>query len=500
VWVDFAAKGEVLLDDIETEMVGDANPTPFYDEFVNLMKDFQPGIIRHLQQGGSNVDNFINPRLEQYSYTHNITAKMGAHVDHGTHAYNMVDYYTMCEQLDAEPWLNLPGTISAEQVARYVEFLGAPADEGLGKLRAKQGHPKPFTETLKGIHVEFGNEIWNFMPPYYGCGYNGPDFWQGLIAGGKSSKWYKPNIIFHVGGRAFPELKPVPDYVPNADRFTWAPYILHAFSKEHETTLGSDENIVRWAFSFAINNAIGKGEMVQALKQAKGIAPLSIYEISHHLMMVPVTASNRARNTIQATLAGGVNIANSMLMNLRYTGAFDQCYFTHSGKAFKKGFDFENDIFNPWSSHASLADGKNIYQPAFLMISTINKVIGRELLDTVHSGDKPTFGGFENKKLTPMPDLDCLWSYAFRDGKRRSLILASLDVEKPQSVKINFTGKPKAGAKSYMVTGPSFKATNLAATGPEVKVIESEIKDFVPGSELQVPPASLVALTWESEN
>ena len=75
----------------------------------------------------------------------------------------------------------------------------------------------------------------------------------------------------------------------------------------------------------------------------------------------------------------------------------------------------------------------------------------------------------------------------------------SLDVEKSLPVKINFTGKPKAGAKSYLVTGPSFKSMNTGAQ-PEVKVVEADVKDFATGSSLQVPPASLLALTWESEN
>jgi hypothetical protein len=492
-----AASGDVLIDDIATTMGGDTNPSPFRDSFVKIMKDFRPGIIRTLQMGGGDVESFISSRNKGHAQTHMLGAQLGPNAHHGQYPFAPRDYFALCEYLDCEAWLCLPGTVTKEGVAKYVEYLGAPADVGYGKLRAEQGHPKPWTESLKGIHIEFGNEIWNSARHYNGCGYNGPDFWHDLIEAGKRSPYYKKTIIFNVGGRHSPGMHnpPVPVKAPNADRYSWAPYILHKMSRQDEKQLGSDENMVKWAFTRAIDDATnkggGRGQMFSAFRLVKGRAPLSIYEINHHLMYFnakdPTSGSVHARNTIMETLAGGVNVANAMLMHLKYLGAFDQCFFGYGAQ--KPDFPVYM-----WSTHYVDPDGTVRYNPHFLALSTINKSIRAQLLETVHEGDVPVFSGFTMEKFEKVDGLPVLWSYAFRKDRERSLIIVSLDLAQERTVKIVFDGAPAGGAVRRVVTAAGF--TNHNRIKADVRVVEDKLPAFKSGYSLTVPACSLLALTW----
>jgi len=491
------ASGDVLIDDIVSSMSGDTNPSPFRDSFVEIMKEFRPGIIRTLQMGGGDVESFISSENRGYAHTHMLGAEMGPRAHHAQYPFAPRDYFSLCEYLECEAWLCLPGTVTKEGVANYVEYLGAPPDVGYGRLRAEQGHPKPWTETLKGIHVEFGNEIWTSARHYNGCGYNGPDFWRDLIEAGKKSPYYKKTIIFNIGGRHSPGMHrpPVPEKAPNADRYSWAPYILHKMSRKDEQQLGSDENLVKWAFTRAIDDATnrggGRGQMFQAFRTVNGRAPLSIYEINHHLMYFstadPTSGSVRARNTIMETLAGGVNVANAMLMHLKYLGAFDQCFFTYGAQR------ADSEVYL-WSTHYMKDDGTPRYNPCFLALSTINKTIRKQLLETVHEGNVPVFSGFTQEKLEKVGNLPLLWSYAFRSGRERSLIIVSLDLAQERTVEVVFDGVPVDGAVRRTVSAAKFTDHNRHEAKVTAKV--DRMRAFKSGDTIAVPACSLVALTW----
>jgi len=450
------------------------------------MKDYSPGIIRTLQMGGSDVENFLSPRLEQVAFSSQNGVEMGPKKRHGVHPFAPQDYYAMCEYLECDVWLNLPGTVSKEGILKFMEYLGAPADTGYGKVRAEAGHPEPWTKTMTGIHVEFGNEIWNFAKPYYGCGYNGADYWHDLIEAGKNSPWYSSNIIFNVGGRGFPGMGKVPDLVPNADRYSWAPYILHRVTKEHAEALDTDEKLLQWAFTRAIDNATGNGEMVQAQKMANGRAPLSIYEINHHLQQgaLPMARINK----IQATLGGGINVGNAMLMHLKYNGAVDQCMFTYGSAA--------TDLDKKPSVWGTVYDDR--YHPLFLACALANRALGGTLLETTQTGDNPVFTGYGYKKAEPVPGQPILWSYAFKDGAKRSVILVSLDLTQEQTVKLDFSGSVKdKTARTLLLSSESFLDHNAAEE--IVKTTEGTFEKFQSGSVITLPPCSMMALIWEEK-
>jgi alpha-L-arabinofuranosidase len=483
------------LDDISIDVKGYENPTPFDDGTYEIFKGINPSNVRCLQTSGGDVENFLRPKLQRYA-----ASKMGASAG-GRYPYDNSDYYAFCKELKMEPWYNLPGTITKEGVLKYMEYIGAPKDVGLGKLRAESGHPEPWTETLKAIHVEFGNEIWNLAPPYVGCGFSGPDHWEAIIKAAKESPYYKPNVIFHVGGRGFsaggpptPTWKSVPEHVPSADRYTWAPYILHKLSKKDIATLGSDENLVKYAFTRAIDNATnlggGRGEMFRAqqgLKKAGVSGSLSIYEVNHHLCFSNEDA--RERNIIMATLAGGVNVANAMLMHVKYNGAIDQSFFTYGAN----GGTFEKSVYK-WSTHYVNADGSVRYNPQMTAIAALNKVLGGDLLETVHEGPQPVFSSFTYMRFKPIDNLPALWSYAFKDEDKRSLVLVNLDLLKPLTVQVEHKDAGE-NAVQRTVTAEKFSDHNIVEQ--KVRTVEKKLGVFKTGSSVEIPACSILTLSWE---
>ena len=240
-----ASGGEVLVDDVEAWMDGETNPTAFRDDCVAALKKFNPGCIRFLQMGGNTVANCLQPPIRAHAYTSRGASQLGPYVSATRTPYSLHQLYELCEYIDSEPWYCLPGTIGQDEMAQFMEYIGAPADVGYGKVRAELGHPKPWTETLKNIHVEFGNEAWNNAGPYQKGGFNGPDYWKDLIAVGKSSKHYRKNVIFHSAGQAASSGRnqAIMANAPNADRHSVAPYMIQRINKADMKLLDTDEKL-----------------------------------------------------------------------------------------------------------------------------------------------------------------------------------------------------------------------------------------------------------------
>jgi len=161
-----AAGGQVLVDDIEVWLEGDENPTAFRDDCVRMLRKYNPGPVRCLQMGGNTMKNALRPPMRAHSFTSRKSSKPGPREGHSKSPYGLHQMYELCEYIGAEPWYCLPGTLQREEVADFMEYLGGPPDTPYGRIRARMGHPRPWTEVFDRIHVEFGNEAWNNAGPY----------------------------------------------------------------------------------------------------------------------------------------------------------------------------------------------------------------------------------------------------------------------------------------------------------------------------------------------
>ena len=497
-----AVGGEVLIDDVEAWLEGDSNPTAFRDDCVNMLKTYNPGCIRYLQMGGNTVPNTLKPRLRAHSFTSRKGSRPGPYQSHNKQAYGLHEMYELCEHVGAEPWYCLPGTLTREEMEDFMEYLGGPVTTEYGKLRAELGHPEPWTEVFHRIHVEFGNEAWNNASPYQLGGYNGDNYWQDLIATGKDSPYYKPNVLFHAAGQAASSSRnqSIMARVPNADRFGVAPYIIHTLNEEDMELLDTKDKFFRWAFAWPIRRSRSEdGAMYRNYQLAKeaGIE-LSIYEVNHHT--THGSAPLEPRNQLVTSIGGGLNVANNMLQMLKEHHLRTQALFS----LVQRGYDAHGvGVVRLWGTALNMREGHERYRPTFLACALANDVLGGDLVETVHEGADPTFsatGVFSRRRgVETIEDIPTIWSYGFAEGKRRGLILVNLDTSQQQPVAVEFDGEVAGpAAQARLLTADSITANNeFERPEPQVHVRESRIGGFTSGSRITLPPFSMLALEWE---
>jgi len=497
--------GTMLIDEIEVWMDGDENPTAFRDDMVNTLKEFNPGIIRFLQMGGNTVENTIRPPVQAHAYTSMVAHKTGRYNGHNQTPYGLHQFYELCEYIGAEPWYTLPGTLHLEEMTQFMEYLGAPPDIGLGRLRAELGHPEPWTQVFSNIHVEFGNEAWNNAGGFKCGGFNGPDYWKDLIATGKESPYYSRNVLFHAAGQAASSgrNKGIMRDVPNADRFGVAPYIFGNLTKKDLGILKTDEALFAWIFGAPIRRALDpQGAMYQNYELARtageGGKPLelSIYEINMHT--THGDATEQEVNRLVTSLGGGLAVANTMLLELKAHKIRSQCFFILIKFAFRSR---DMGMVRLWGGALNMRKGKERYRPTFLACALANKVIGGDLVETVHSGADPEIIMPERQGRDDGYKYRAVSSYAFREGKRRGLILMNLHTSEAQPVQIEFPGNVRdASARSWLLTSEKITDNNEYESGEaKVKIREERIAPFASGVRLTLPPFSMRGLVWEEQ-
>jgi hypothetical protein len=499
-----ASEGEVLVDDVVIwKEERDRNPTAFRDPFVDLVKKLNPGTLRMLQMGGSDVANNLKPPLQQVRWTRDFRDLVRGGRNNARHyKFNLHDYYELCEYVGADPWYCLPGTLHPDEVNTLMEYLGGPAGVGWGKARAELGHPKPWTEVFPRIYIEFGNEAWN--PGGYATGsFNGPDHWKDMIAVGKSSAHYRPNIIFVAGSQAGSPYvtKSVLRDVPNADSYAIAPYMMNQTRAEQIAHLDTDDKLFRWAFGYALRRVLepaGRVYQHYELTQEAGKG-LSIYEHNFHLTLPKPEdggVSYERRNHLLTSLGAGLCVINDALLMMRERHVMPQCQFNLRQR------NYSNTRL--WGFVPGININDQRYRPHFLAEMIANRLIGGDMVATVHEGASPTFsaeGYFEDdrKAVQTYEDVPVLWSYAFREGNRRGLIVFSLDTTRPHDAVVRFDG-PVAGRRAHrwLLTADSISANNEPEHEPQVSVQEGEIDGFASGHSLTLPPHSMTALEWSA--
>ncbi len=500
-----ATDGDVLIDDVEIWMEGDENPTAFRDDVVRMLRRYQPGVLRKLQMGGSTIENTIRPPLESFAYSSQPGAKLGPYASDSQDPYSLHQMYELCEYIGCDPWYCLPGTVTREEMQLLMEYLGGPSDTPGGALRARLGHARPWNQVFQRIHLEFGNEAWNNAGPYQCGGFNGPDYWSRLIETSRQSEHFTPNIVFHAGGQAansWLNARILKD-CPQADFFSVAPYIIQGFEREEvQQHYNTSAGLFRWAFAWPwARSTRDSGAMYQnanLVRQAN--IELSVYEVNHHI--THGTGPLEPRNQLVTSIGGGLNVLNTMLLMLKEHGVRTQALFSlvqHGYRAQGIG------TVRLWGTALCMRGGHERYRPTFLACAAANNVMGGDLVETVHEGADPTFSAtgvfLRSQGVETLPHVPVLWSYGFREGNRRGLVVLNLDVVETRSIELAFDGRAVgSAARVWTMQADRITANNEYETGtPQVTVQESRWTEFASGHKLQMAPFSLVALTWQVE-
>jgi hypothetical protein len=496
--------GDVLVDNVEAWRDGDGtNPTPFRDNLVETLKFIDGGSIRYLR---NNRDSFINSVLPAIS--NSAQRNVGSRRDNfGTH-----EFYQLCAHVGANPWATLPGTFMLEEVDQMMEYHAAPANVGLGKLRAQLGQEKPWTEVFGQIHLQFGNEAITF----FGTGYYGPDYWKALAERVKASPYYDPKkFVLHLNEQGG-GLKRLFSYHPNFDRGTVNGYHIFGVYQDQVTKAGDIPGFYDWVYASAWHMWMDErhNKNWSNLTATRDLGKeISIYEGGnyHSTFSDPANAPMERINKMLAGRAGGVSAVNSMLILLKHWGARNQQNFNFSQETFSPGGSFGNlpERIRGWGGIIGMGGDRQRYRPRFLALAAVNRVIGGDLVETAHTGADPKFsvtnrfgagyGPSRNPVEMTVSDLARIHSYGFSEGERRGLILVSNDPRKAQPVEVKFDGKAQGGkARVWLVDSPGIEDTNefdWSPDGPSVKLVEREI-DFRSGQQIELPPATLMAIEW----
>ncbi len=500
-----AKDGKVLLDDIEIWKDGDTNPTPFLDDYVNLLKELNPGILRRLTMGGNTMENFLKPPVRAFAFQNNLFADPGTYGNGPERlSFGLFEGLSLCEFLGSEAWFCVPGTLRTEEMDVLMEFLGGPVETPGGKLRTELGHPAPWTDSVKEIHIEIGNEAWNTALGFLVGGYNGPDYWQDLFARGKASAYYKPTIIFHAAGQnvAAGMSRRILKETPAADRYAIAVYMVHGLDPEDLPDIDTEDKMFRWLFAQPLQTIFAKGLPEQVGVSKETGVEFSQYEVNHHI--TGGKAPLEPRNTMVASIGGAVSITNAMLLMLRECGIRSQCFFTLQQLA------YDAHGVGPvrlWGANLSQRPGMVRYRPTGLAQILANKVLGGDLVETVQSGACPTFEatgrfpGAKSKDEHITVEHPAIWSYGFVDGTRRALILVNLDTQASRPVELKFPGAVVQGtAKQWVLSSGKITDNNEFEVGePQVALREEPLPDLANGKQLTLAPFSIRAIQWESK-
>ncbi|HEY6460440.1 MAG TPA: Ig domain-containing protein, partial [Polyangiaceae bacterium] len=85
-------------------------------------------------------------------------------------AHNLYGDLNLAETIGAKAWIVAAKEWTTDEFVQLAEYLASPdTTQGMGLLRAQQGHPQPWTDTLAHVYIEYSDEAWNwpnFAYPY----------------------------------------------------------------------------------------------------------------------------------------------------------------------------------------------------------------------------------------------------------------------------------------------------------------------------------------------
>ena len=154
-----ATGGEVYLDNVSLAPASSTNPTIFTDNFVAALTNLHPGTLRYwLGQNGEDAANWLAP---DYARSPSGPGFWVGPVSIGNVTYpSLQDFLALAQTVGAQPYVEIPVTISNSDAACVVEFLAA-ATAGCAANRIALGQSTPWTSIFSNIHLAYCNECWN---------------------------------------------------------------------------------------------------------------------------------------------------------------------------------------------------------------------------------------------------------------------------------------------------------------------------------------------------
>ncbi|MGF1451064.1 MAG: PKD domain-containing protein, partial [Opitutales bacterium] len=481
------------------------NPSPYTDEAVSVLQFYNPGCMRLLLNIGDTARNRMAPRMLTYQ-SESADNHGGKGVKTDGHAF-----FALCKELNCAPWIELPGNMVRDDILWMMEYVAGDGTTAGGADRIAWGQVEPWTDVLPSIYIDLGNEsaTFNGRSPDVASNY-----WEGLISAAKASPHYDSKVKFFIQGQGAAYLN-VPN-TPSADGLHQHGYIGRSLDlQELEDYLYTDELLFKfiWAHPYwlATVDAFASPGSLGSLADNYGLMPVAYETGNYHYTFGD--APSEVRDRFIAGIGGQISAFNLMLFRQKEYGFMAQNKFNFSQNSFIGTGSFGDGAeARLWGNIISPVNPPTRrYRPGYLAGHLANEVIYGDMMVTAHLGNDPTFdstGLFKNRKLTnrgpeiTVEDVPELYTYAFKDGDKRSIVMTLLSFE-DRPVQLDFAGGAlNQQATVRMLTGPAVDANNEPDFGPseaQVFVTESVLTDFESGYQITVPKYSMMSIEWTED-
>ncbi len=121
-------------------------------------------------------------------------------------SHNLFFDLKLAETVGANAWIIAAKEWLPVEFAQLAEYLSSKdITHGLGKLRAEQGHPPPWTDTVARIYIEYVDEAWNYpgwaypFDPWHPNKY--ASFAKERFSAFRASKYYSPKVTLVANGQ-----------------------------------------------------------------------------------------------------------------------------------------------------------------------------------------------------------------------------------------------------------------------------------------------------------
>ncbi|HEY0795958.1 MAG TPA: hypothetical protein VGD64_09280 [Acidisarcina sp.] len=492
-----ANASSLLLDDVAlTADAGPNNPTVYRDEVVAALQALHPSVLRFMDSGtsfGSTLDNMLIPSFGRMRAGYSSGTIVEDDISMGLH-----DYLVLCQAIGAEPWYSIPPGWSTQEMSELIDYFAGSASTVYGAKRAALGQAQPWTTVFPVIHLEFGNEAWNWgfgganyiTPADYGvrsgmmftAAHATPSFSAksfDLIADGFaiSSNWNKTVLATS----------------SNYNTIDIAPYLFNTFNDESST-----ENIFGPMFAQPESDDSTPTGVIaqQAIVAASAARPaaLAVYEVN--LSPLSGTASQAALDSTVPSIGGGLVAIEHMLLMMRDMGVNNQAMFAIGGIAtrFQGSGPTAGTHAALWGSVVDMGGISNRRRPLYLAQQLANAAILPTMLTATQSGANPTW---DQPKSTndniSMIGAHYIQSFAFTDGTTTNLVLFNLHRTLALPVILSGANAPIGNASITTLTSAAITDNNEFADDVEPTTTSQALQS---GSTLSLPPYSMTTISY----
>lgn len=518
--------GAAYLDNVDFEQTGtDAtNTTVFTDAVINDLATYNPGFLRYwVSQNGETVDNWTLPN-NQRSISAGGTGYFALPTGSASNQLSLEDYLNVCKKLGTIPYLELPVTISTADAANLVNFLAGTSGTYAAR-RIAFGQTAPWPSVFPTIDITFCNECWNFSSfagqalPARGSAPASEYYYDYSVRAGQvyaamraASDWTSViQLGFNVQtavtitvGLDTSVTRAKPDFIEGngytdiwmpsctSDAGCWTSPIVGAYLKAYGTT-------DPYSYHTAINNVTSTlGNICGASGTAA--CQFNVYEWGNG-----VTQSGLDQTHMDHLTAGAGEAA---IYALNFLGS-EQTYGLPSQSAFSFTEYVQSGSPRPklWGNIVDAGGATNNVRPDYLGMQLVNQAIGTGSMYSAVLSSAPTFNytansnGADNTHPVPSTsNVPYLYSWAFKNGSSRSLVLINTDLSASHTFTFAGTNPPTGTVTVKSVSASSVNSMNEAATGTPTNTTAASVSiasgTVASPSSVTVAPYTVETLSW----